>query len=86
MDGYHFKYALAANLLLNGNSFAEILPNHTLKFVQNNQMTVEQDDVSGALTYTPQLAVIVVRLRLTTFYILNISPKTAYRELVLYMP
>ena len=23
MDGYHFKYALAANLLLNGNSFAE---------------------------------------------------------------
>ncbi len=52
MDGYHFKYALAANLLLNGNSFAEILPNHTLKFVQNNQMTVEQDDVSGALTYT----------------------------------
>lgn len=52
MDGYYFKYALAANLLLNGNSFAEILPNHTLKLIPNNQLVVEQDDVSGKLTYT----------------------------------
>lgn len=52
IDGYHLKYALAANMLLNGNSFALILPNHTLKFIPNNQMTVEQDDVSGELTYT----------------------------------
>lgn len=52
IDGYHLKYALAANMLLNGNSFALILPNHMLKFIPNNQMTVEQDDVSGELTYT----------------------------------
>lgn len=52
IDGYHLKYALAANMLLNGNSFALILPNHMLKFIPNNQMMVEQDDVSGDLTYT----------------------------------
>lgn len=51
MDGYHFKYALAANMLLNGNSFAEIR-NHDLFFIPNNKLTVEQDDVSGRLTYT----------------------------------
>lgn len=52
MDGYHFKYALAVNMLLNGNSFAQILPDNQLKFIPNNQMVVEQDDVSGVLTYT----------------------------------
>ncbi|MDC7952508.1 phage portal protein [Liquorilactobacillus mali] len=52
MDGYHFKYALAVNMLLNGNSFAQILPGNQLKFIPNNKMVVEQDDVSGVLTYT----------------------------------
>ena len=52
MDGYHFKFALATNMLLNGNSFAEILPNHTLRFITNNQMVVSQDDITGRLKYT----------------------------------
>src|SRR5699024_12082277 len=52
MDGFHFKYALAANMLLNGNSFAEILPNHNLRFIPNNQMTVSQDTITGRLKYT----------------------------------
>lgn len=52
MDGYHFKFALAANMLLNGNSFAEILPNHNLRFIPNNQMVVQQDDITGKLIYT----------------------------------
>lgn len=52
MDGFHFKYALALNMLLNGNSFAEIKPNHTLKFIPNSQMTVTVDDESGQVTYT----------------------------------
>lgn len=52
MDGFHFKFALAANMLLNGNSFAEILPNHNLRFIPNNQMVVSQDDITGKLKYT----------------------------------
>lgn len=52
MDGFHFKYALALNMLLNGNSFAEIKPNHTLKFIPNSQMTVTVDDESGQVAYT----------------------------------
>lgn len=52
MDGFHFKYTLALNMLLNGNSFAEIKPNHTLKFIPNSQMTVTVDDESGQVTYT----------------------------------
>lgn len=52
MDGFHFKYALALNMLLNGNSFAEIKPNHTLKLIPNSQMTVDVDDESGQVTYT----------------------------------
>ncbi|MCI6852346.1 MULTISPECIES: phage portal protein [Limosilactobacillus] len=52
MDGFHFKYALAANMLLNGNSFAEILPNHNLRFIPNNQMVVSQDTITGKLKYT----------------------------------
>ena len=51
MDGFHFKYALAANMLLNGNSFAEILPNHSLRFIPNNQMVVSQDTETGKLNY-----------------------------------
>lgn len=52
MDGFHFKYALAANMLLNGNSFAEILPNHNLRLIPNNQMVVKQDEMTGRLSYT----------------------------------
>ncbi|KRM39885.1 phage portal protein [Lentilactobacillus parafarraginis] len=51
MSGYSLKYALAANMLLNGNAFAEIR-GHDLIFIPNSQMTVTQDDVSGRLTYT----------------------------------
>lgn len=50
MTGYAFKYALAVNMLLNGNSFAEI-DGHTLKLLPNNKMTVEQDDYSNKLRY-----------------------------------
>lgn len=52
-NAYSFKYALALELLLNGNSFSEIqLSTHSLKFIPNNQMTVQQDDITGKLTYT----------------------------------
>lgn len=52
MDGRSFKYALAVEMLLNGNSFAEIdVATHTLKFIPNNKMTLQQDDVTGKLTY-----------------------------------
>lgn len=36
MDGYYFKYVLVVNLLLNGNSFVEILFNYMLKLIVNN--------------------------------------------------
>lgn len=53
MDGRSFKYALAVEMLLNGNAFAEIgQSNHSLYFIPNNKMTVKQDDVTGKLTYT----------------------------------
>ena len=52
IDGYHLKFALCANMLLYGNSFAEIQDNHTLQFLPNNEMTVTQDDVTNELTYT----------------------------------
>lgn len=52
IDGFHFKYALAVNMLLNGNAFAEIRPNHTLKLIPNSQMTVATDDSTGKVTYT----------------------------------
>ena len=53
-DGFHLKFALMANLLLNGNSYAEIDdPNDPkeIKFVKNSSMTVKQDEDSGALIY-----------------------------------
>lgn len=50
MSGRDFKFALAAQMLLSGNSFALITDNG-FQFIPNSQMTVEQDDVSGALTY-----------------------------------
>lgn len=56
MDGWHFKYALCANMLLNGNAFALIEGNHTLRFVPNSQMAVLQDDVTDEVSYqyTPE--------------------------------
>lgn len=51
MDGWHFKYALCANMLLNGNSFALIEDNHTLRFVPNSQMEVLQDDETSEVSY-----------------------------------
>lgn len=55
MDGWHFKFALAANLLLNGNSFAEVERESdnsikALHIVPNSQMSVKQSD-SGSLIY-----------------------------------
>lgn len=53
MDGRSFKYAPAVEMLLNGNAFAEIdLSSHTLNFIPNNKLTVQQDDVTQKLTYT----------------------------------
>lgn len=56
MDGWHFKYALCANMLLNGNAFALIENNHNLRFVPNSQMAVLQDDVTNEISYqyTPE--------------------------------
>lgn len=51
MNGRDFKFALAAQMLLSGNSFALITDNG-FQFVPNSQMTVQQDDVTGQLTYT----------------------------------
>lgn len=51
MSGRDFKFALAAQMLLSGNSFALITDNG-FQFVPNSQMTVQQDDVTGELTYT----------------------------------
>lgn len=50
MSGRDFKFALAASLLLNGNSFA-LIQDNGFQFVPNSQMTVQQDDVTGELTY-----------------------------------
>ncbi len=59
MNGFNFKFALAVNLLLNGNSFAEIIRDNNgrptqLNFIKNSQMTVKQDDQSGQVTYNYQ--------------------------------
>lgn len=55
MDGWHFKFALAANMLLNGNSFAEIKRDgdkvKELHLLPNSSVTVTQND-SGVITYT----------------------------------
>lgn len=50
MSGRDLKFALAAQMLLSGNSFALITDNG-FQFVANSQMTVQQDDVTGQLTY-----------------------------------
>lgn len=54
MDGWHFKYALAVNMLLNGNSFAEIVRENDkvteLHLLLNSSVTVTQSD-TGVLSY-----------------------------------
>lgn len=53
MSGHSLKYALAVEMLLNGNSYAEIdLSTHSLYFIPNNKITVQQDDSTGELQYT----------------------------------
>lgn len=56
MNGFNFKFALAVNLLLNGNAFAEITRDNSgrptqLNFIKNSEMVVKQDDQSGIVTY-----------------------------------
>lgn len=51
MTGRNFKYALATQMLLSGNSFA-LITDDGFQFIPNSQMTVQQDDVSGELSYT----------------------------------
>ncbi|MBP1043817.1 phage portal protein [Vagococcus sp. BWB3-3] len=54
MDGWHFKFALAANMLLNGNSFAEIVRKGEeiteLNLLLNSETSLKQSD-SGSLYY-----------------------------------
>lgn len=54
MDGWHFKFSLAANMLLNGNSFAEIVREDgkvkELHLLPNSSVTVKQND-SGKISY-----------------------------------
>ncbi|MHA3853034.1 phage portal protein (plasmid) [Lactiplantibacillus plantarum] len=51
MSGHDLKFALAAQMLLSGNSFA-LIQDDGFQFIPNSQMTVQQDDVTGQLTYT----------------------------------
>lgn len=51
MSGRDLKFALAAQMLLSGNSFALITDNG-FEFIPNSQMTVQRDDVTGQLSYT----------------------------------
>lgn len=51
MSGRSFKFALVTQMLLSGNSFA-LITEDGFQFVPNSQMTVQQDDVTGELTYT----------------------------------
>lgn len=51
MDGYHFKYAIAVEMLLNGNSYAEIRPNHQLHFIPSQNIVVQQDEITGRMQY-----------------------------------
>lgn len=60
MTAYAFKFSLAANMLLNGNSFARIERNNSgqvtgLKLIPNSCMVVAYDDDGEApeYTYTP---------------------------------
>ncbi|MBU7446230.1 phage portal protein [Lactiplantibacillus plantarum] len=50
-NAFSFWYSLVANLILNGNSFAEILPNHNLGLLLNSKMTVKYDSDTGLVKY-----------------------------------
>lgn len=54
MDGWHLKYALAVNMLLNGNSFAEIIREDekpvAIELLPNSSVTVTQAD-NGTIKY-----------------------------------
>lgn len=54
MDGWHLKYALAVNMLLNGNSFAEIIREDekpvAIELLPNSSVTVTQAD-NGTIRY-----------------------------------
>ncbi|RSU14408.1 phage portal protein [Vagococcus acidifermentans] len=54
MDGWHFKFALAVNMLLNGNSFAEIKRKGqeviSIELLPNSLVTVKQND-NGVVYY-----------------------------------
>lgn len=53
-DSFHLKFALMANLLLNGNSYAEIDDPEEpteITFIKNSSMTVKQDEDTQELIY-----------------------------------
>lgn len=50
MNGYQFKFVLACQMLLTGNSYAEIRDDK-LNFLQNSCVTVTQDDLTGQVFY-----------------------------------
>lgn len=54
MDGWHLKFTLMANMLLNGNSYAEIIKRNgkieAIQFIPNSYVTVKQKD-NGDLIY-----------------------------------
>lgn len=61
MTAWAFKFALAANMLLNGNSFARVTKNPSgqvtgFELIANSQMVVKQDDTTGIVSYeyTPE--------------------------------
>lgn len=54
-SAFSFWSSILVNLLINGNSFALIQNNgHSLKFVENNQMTVAYDDSTAQVSYRYQ--------------------------------
>ncbi|UUV97982.1 phage portal protein [Vagococcus luciliae] len=54
LDGWHFKFSLAVNMLLNGNSYAEIIRENDevvqLNLIANSNVTLTQHE-NGTLTY-----------------------------------
>lgn len=54
-SGFNFWSSVMTNLLINGNSFCLIENNgHSLRFVENNQMTVSYDTSTGQVHYRYQ--------------------------------
>lgn len=50
-NAFSFWYSLVANLILNGNSFAEILPGNHLNLLLNSKVTVKYDSDTGLVKY-----------------------------------